>query len=598
MNFNINDKKISINKQNIIIFSLILFFALHFLYFTVVYMINFPYAYDTTSMRILINESEVLGENFTIMNFIENLLTDTNSRGIIFPKLLVMPNYLLNNFDSTNIFYLNFVILATTLLTIFFMLRENSKKLYWTLIPISALIFSPLINSNYWNYTILIWNLPALCIIASIYFLNKKHNFKNISIVLLLSIISSYSIPLGLAIWIPGITVMLKKYIQKNIWKQKIPIFYFSSMILIGIIYYLGNIGAQNIISFDEYFSIQTVSVFLTFLAVPFKLKYDILMIITGFASVSIAGFLVYYLAIVRKQFKEIFPWMLFFIVSIGAAILMRIGRFDPYFKGNLPYYTPISEYFQIGIIILVAILIYEIKRDNLLKNKKTILFFLYAIVIIQMIFLIPSYYNGWWKGDYYYNEKTEFVNCYSLHQDWSIACEEAYNQSLDSGEARYRTFIIYNYLLKNNYNIFSNPDFNKNTIKELNDFKKKIDENTDMKKIEGHITRVNNFELSEKYFLNEDQSLIIFGVISTDNIKEIEVMYLMIDGKPFAKFDDFYDSESTIDINQLTNETKWTFALLKSYLPEGCMQISFTGMKNNDLFVLNDETEICNISN
>ena len=81
-------------------------------------------------------------------------------------------------------------------------------------------------------------------------------------------------------------------------------------------------------------------------------------------------------------------------------------------------------------------------------------------------------------------------------------------------------------------------------------------------------------------------------------NIKEIEVMYLMIDGKPFAKFDNFYDSESTTDTNQLTNEIKWTFALLKSYLPEGCMQISFTGMKNNEPFVLNDETEVCNISN
>jgi len=598
VHFYINDRKTSINKQNIIIFLLVLFFALHFLYFTEVYMINFPYMYDTTSMRILINESEVLGENFTIMNYLENLLNDTNSRGIIFPKLVVLPNYLLNNFDSTNIFYLNFVILSLTLFTIFLMLRENSKKLYWTLIPISALIFSPLINNNYWNYTILIWYLPALCIVASIYFLNKKHNFKNITIILLLSIVSSYSIPLGLAIWTPGIIVMLKKYIRKNIWKQKIPIFYFSSMIVIGIIYYMGNISAQIIIPLDELFSIQTVSVFLTFIAVPFKLKYDILMITTGFASVLIAGFLVYYLGLVRKQFNEIFPWMLFFAVSITAAILMRIGRFDPYFEGNLPYYSPISEYFQIGIIILVAILIYEIKRDNLLRNKKAMLFFLYSIIIMQMIFLIPSYYNGWWKGDYYYDQKTEYINCYSLNQDWSITCENVYNKSFDTKETYHEKFIIYNYLLKNNYNIFSNPDFNKNTIKELNDFDKKNYENTNIQKIEGHITRVNNFELSEKYFLNEDQSLIISGIISIDNIKEIEVMYLMIDGKPFAKFDNFYDSESTTDTNQLTNEIKWTFALLKSYLPEGCMQISFTGMKNNEPFVLNDETEVCNISN
>ena len=89
MNFIVCNTNISINKQNILIFSLVLFFALHFLYFTDVYMINFPYMYDTTSMRIMINESEFLGENFTIMTYIENLLEDTNSRGIIFPKFSV-----------------------------------------------------------------------------------------------------------------------------------------------------------------------------------------------------------------------------------------------------------------------------------------------------------------------------------------------------------------------------------------------------------------------------------------------------------------------------------------------------------------------------
>jgi len=593
VNFIVCNTNISINKQNILIFSLVLFFALHFLYFTDVYMINFPYMYDTTSMRIMINESEFLGENFTIMTYIENLLEDTNSRGIIFPKLLVLPNYLLNNFDSSNIFYLNFVILSLTLLTIFLMLKENTKKLYWTLIPISALIFSPLINNNYWNYTILIWYLPALCIIGSIYFLNKKHNFKNIGIVLLLSIVSTYSIPLGLVVWIPGIIVMLKQYPQKNIFKHKIPILYFSSIIIIGLIYYAGNITAQKMVPLDDFFSFQTISVFFTFIAVPFKLKYDILMISAGFASVCVAGFLVYYLGLVRKQFTEIFPWVLFFAVSVTAALLMRIGRFDPYFTGNLPYYSPISEFFQIGIIVLVAILIYEIKRNNLLKNKKTILFFLYSIVIIQMIFLIPSYYNGWWKGDYYYDQKTEYVNCYSLNQNWNN-CNEMYNRSLDYDDDYYSKFIIYNYLLKNNFNIFSDSNFNKDTIMDLNNFDTLLIENKDIKKINGQITRVNNFELSEKYILNGDQSLIISGIIPIDEGKDIDVIYLLINEKSFAKFNDFYDSESPTDFDQSINKINWTFALLKSYLPEGCMQISFAGMINNELFVLDNQMEIC----
>ena len=31
------------------------------------------------------------------------------------------------------------------------------------------------------------------------------------------------------------------------------------------------------------------------------------------------------------------------------------------------------------------------------------------------MIFLIPSYYAGWMKGEYYFEEKMAYVNCYSL---------------------------------------------------------------------------------------------------------------------------------------------------------------------------------------
>ena len=31
------------------------------------------------------------------------------------------------------------------------------------------------------------------------------------------------------------------------------------------------------------------------------------------------------------------------------------------------------------------------------------------------MVFLIPSYYAGWIKGEYYFEEKMAFVNCYSL---------------------------------------------------------------------------------------------------------------------------------------------------------------------------------------
>ena len=137
-----------------------------------IYKINYPYAYDMTSMTIFIDYMYADGD-YTIQEFFDELLTETNSRGIIFPKLVVSPNYILNNFDSGNIFYLNWIIISLTLTMFFLILRNNNPKLYWTLIPISAFLFSPLINNNYWNYTITIWYLAGFCTVSAVYFLNK-----------------------------------------------------------------------------------------------------------------------------------------------------------------------------------------------------------------------------------------------------------------------------------------------------------------------------------------------------------------------------------------------------------------------------------------
>jgi len=410
MNFN---KKFAIQKQSIAVFVLTSFIAFQALYLTEIYKINYPYAYDMTSLNVYIDYFKT-GEDYPV-RIIEKLLSDTNSRAIIAPKLLVAPNYLLNNFDSGNIFYMNWIILVLTLFIIFLIIRDQNKKLYWTLIPISAFIFSPLINNNYWNYSILIWYLPALCIVTAIYLLNKKQSLKNIIGIIMLSLIATYSIPVGLTVWIAGSVSILKKYVGKNITTQ-ILIIYFSLMLVVGIIYYSGNIQQQKIIPFEQFISIRTVFVVATFLAVPFKLKFDALMIIIGIVSVSTSVILVYYLGILRKKINDIFPWILFLIVGFTGAIIMRIGRFNEYFEGNLPYYSPIAELFQIGITVLTAYAILEVKKNDLVKNKKFILILLYSIIILQMLFLIPSYYNGWWKADYYYKEKLDHVGCFSLH--------------------------------------------------------------------------------------------------------------------------------------------------------------------------------------
>ena len=151
-----------ISKYNFIIFLLVSFFVLQSLYMITLYNVNFPYAYDITSMNYLVGslipgesfKGEILpGEDSLTNIFFYELFADTNSRGIIFPKLTVLPNYILNNFDSSNLFYFSWIVLSLTLFMFFLIIRRINEKLYWILVPISAILFSPLVNSNYWNYS-------------------------------------------------------------------------------------------------------------------------------------------------------------------------------------------------------------------------------------------------------------------------------------------------------------------------------------------------------------------------------------------------------------------------------------------------------------
>ncbi len=64
------------------------------------------------------------------------------------------------------------------------------------------------------------------------------------------------------------------------------------------------------------------------------------------------------------------------------------------------------------------------------------------------MLLLIPSYYSGWERGEYYFNEKMDFVNCFSLSPNSD--CLENYSTYEDD-------FLpMINYLIENKLSIFS----------------------------------------------------------------------------------------------------------------------------------------------
>ena len=97
------------------------------------------------------------------------------------------------------------------------------------------------------------------------------------------------------------------------------------------------------------------------------------------------------------------------------------------------------------------------------------------------MIFLIPSYYASWYKGDYYYEQKLFYVDCYSLSHG-SECLEKPPSHGMGLAFEKEHLEII-NYWASENKGIFGEENFNsenKNDIKFFNDvvrtdFEKKI---------------------------------------------------------------------------------------------------------------------------
>ena len=70
-----------------------------------------------------------------------------------------------------------------------------------------------------------------------------------------------------------------------------------------------------------------------------------------------------------------------------------------------------------------------------------------------------------------------------------------------------------------------------------------------------------------------------------------VDVLYLLVDGIPFAKSNNIQYTESN-SVSDL--EIEWTFAILKNYLPSDCNDISIAGLSNNNPFIINNTIEIC----
>ena len=579
------------NRSKIIILSLIVFFASQKLYFKALYQINFPFSMDFSNGINYIFTYVKTG-SFPFAEFFAPISGHIH----IFPRLIAFPNIFFNSFDVANLFYLHWGLESIALVVIFLLLRRTGPKLYWLLIPISAFIYSPLQDSNFWSFSIMMWLLPPVAIMGMIYLLNKGSNLKFLSSAIGLAIVSTFSVIVGIVAWLVGIFALIKFDPHRKKWiEKKFLLIWIACTAITGLIFYSQfSALVQTQPNFAFLFTYDGFSFLATFISSAFRLKYHFLMVLTGSISLILGFFCVYYFTILKKNLKIALPWILFLIVGVGGALITDIGRGElPLHYGNEPYYIPISQFFQIGLLVLISLIIIDLKKTPRHTRNNILVYFLLAIIIAHMILLVPSYYAGWSRGEHYYELKTDYVNCYSLSP--KLDCIKPNNEisrviSVDAHQ-------MINYWIENKLSIFGDATFNQKNLEHLSYFEENWNKNDETNTGIGKIELINGIPVSGKTTIYLDNPMIIIsGWALDEDGNQLDSTFLLVDDNPFIKFDNFQPRKDVLENfdGKADLHSGWEIFFMSGYLENDCQSISIAGFNNDKNITLNQEIEIC----
>ena len=450
------------------------------------------------------------------ISLIQELFTPFNQHVLAFPYLVMLPNLYFNSFDVVNLHFLQWPVYAGVLFFTYLLVKKTHDKLLWLLIPISAFIFSPLISSSENALTGWQMILPQLAVISVIFLFNKK-TVTNIRFVIcvILGIIATFSSIFGIVIWLAGIFALINyKSQEKKLTGKKWLITWIGIMIVLGFVYYelfpdneLSQLGKSSPVS------IEGLSFITTFLSAGFRLKFHVLMVLVGTLSIFFSVFCISYF-IKLKKISSIKPWLNFLLVGISVAVITQLGRGHLDFHlGNEPYYIYFSQFFQIGILVLIGFMIFNLKNDLRKNRVKILVIFLVIVLVLQSTLLIPSYYIGWTRADHYFETKHYIMDCYSLSNDPTcLKSGGPLNSSHDNK--------LFNYFLKNDVSFFGDNNFNSKNEQDIKVFKTILAESSQSTIGFSEIESINDSSVSgNETFWVEKPLVIINGWVASSRL-------------------------------------------------------------------------------
>lgn len=582
MNITSNFEKITIKE--LLIFFIVAILAIQLLIFSSVYKVNFPYSTDWIGIMYFID----LVESGKIPY--EEIFSSYNGHFIIIPRLLALPNLIFNSYDVGNLFYFQWILVCFTVIFYFLLLR-NDKNLWWTLIPIAAFMFSPLPNSNYWSLAIFMWLIPPLCVVATTYLICKrKVNNRIFFLSTILAFVSTFSSTIGIVTWLVGLIGFGLGTELNSESRRKWFILWLLSTLIAAVTYYFSVRRDEFTVNFPMMFSEKGLIFFLNFIAVPFRVKYELPIISIGIFTLLISLISILYYFKFKNRMRPFLPWIIFIIIGLVDAIITGSGRIQlEQHGGNEPYYIPMAHFTQIGAIVILSKIIIDIKKSKIFRFRSIIVIIICSIIVVNVLLLIPSYYIGWNRGEYYYNEKMEYLECFTLeHQD------RCFDLLDTDDEERIRIHHLINYWIRNDLSIFSEIKYSHQNNNLVDNFVKRID----LSKINqigiGGIENINGEKpnLAEPMIINSP-SIAIDGEISTFDGQALDEMYLIIDKKPFMKLNYIQNDSDQSHITENKFSSKWRVAFMTGYLEHGLHKIEIVGFKNNEFIELEQSVVI-----
>ena len=581
------------NRKKIIIFLATSFFAIHTLIFILMFRLNFPYGDDGQAFSFAY---EYLATGSLDGLFGITAISAYASHLIYSVKLLALPNLIFNSFDVVNYYYLQFVIMSLTVLFLFLILKKTNKRLYWVIIPISAFIYCPIYNTGYFIFSSLMWLLVTLCIVLTVFLLNREKITHSIFLsAISVAVFSTFLNLIGIVAWLAGFISLLKKDGKRKIIKKKYLAAWIFATLVVGLIF-LSLTKSSLETYWEQFFSIEGLSFVTTYLATSYRFGTENIVYskIIGIITLILSGYLFYYFIRIKKNVQESYPWLLLILISIISGIIIAIGRMEGH-DGNESFYKAVSQFSQIGILVLVSMLMLEIKKNRPKKFANIKLCICIVIIVSQMVFLVPSYYASWVKGEHYYEVKTAYVDCYSLTHGTECLKAPEFSGTLEPPFELNRMYIT-NFWLENKLSIFGEESFNQQNRDDLKYFEDVLKKNPNYELGVGEIQKVNDRIVLEDTVVMKEEFIKIEGWMLDKDRNQLDSLFVIIDDIPFLKYDDFvYMDSKEYSVNETrNNNSKWIITFLSGYLELGCHDISFVGLHNETLFHLDQKIILC----